>query len=90
MENTLTPTACDSPAPQPVDLAAIEEELARFWHDPEAPEAGAPVTRACMANLVICCRNTDEERELTQEIPSIVASHPSRVLLLVADGRPPE
>ena len=85
MENPLAPTACDSPAPQPVDLAAIEEELARFWHDPEAPEAGSSVTRACMANLVIFCRNIDEEREITQEIPSIVASHPARVLLLVAD-----
>ncbi len=85
MENALTPTADDSPELQPVDLAAVEEELARFWHDPEAPETGAPVTRACMANLVIFCRNTDEEREITQEIPSIVASHPSRVLLLVAD-----
>ena len=85
MENALTPTAGDSPELQPVDLAAIEEELARFWHDPEAPETGSPVTRACMANLVIFCRNTDEEREITQEIPSIVASHPSRVLLLVAD-----
>ena len=85
MENPLTPPACDSPAPQPVDLAAIEEELARFWHDPEAPETGAPVTRACMANLLIFCRNPDEEHALLQEIPSIVASHPSRVLLLVAD-----
>ena len=85
MENTLSPIACDSPTPQRVDLAAIEEELARFWHDPEASEVGSPVTRACMANLVIFCRNTDEEREITQEIPSIVASHPSRVLLLVAD-----
>jgi len=85
MENTLTPTVCDAPAPQPVDLAAIEEALARFRQAPEAPETGTPVTRACMANLVIFCRNTDEEREITQEIPSIVASHPSRVLLLVAD-----
>src|ERR687887_2460382 len=82
MANALTPTADDSPELRPVDLAAIEEELVRFWHD---PEAGAPVTRACMANLVIFCRNPDEEREITQEIPSIVASHPSRVLLLVAD-----
>ena len=90
MENALSPTAYASPASQPVDLAAIEQELARFWHDPEAPEAGAPVTRACMANLVIFCRNTDEEREITQEIPSIVASHPSRVLLLVADAQQPE
>ena len=85
MENTLTPTAGDSPAPQPVDLAAIEEELARLWPDPVEPATGTPVMRACMANLVIFCRNTDEEREITQEIPSIVASHPSRVLLLVAD-----
>src|SRR5262245_33356390 len=85
MANTLNSTTCDYPAPQPVDLAAIEEELARFWHDPEAPETGSPVTRACMANLVIFCRNPDEERELLQELPSIVASHPSRVLLLVAD-----
>src|SRR5215510_4844120 len=91
MENTLIPTACDVPAPQPVDLAAIEEALARFWHDPEAPETGAPVTRACMANLLIFCRNPDEERALLQEIPFIVASHPSRVLLLVADvNRPSE
>ena len=85
MENPLTPAAGDSLTPQSVDLAAIETELARFWHDAEAPETEAPVTRACMANLVIFCRNTDEEREITQEIPSIVASHPSRVLLLVAD-----
>jgi glucose-6-phosphate dehydrogenase assembly protein OpcA len=82
MENTLIPRACDYPTPQPVDIAAIEEELARFWHD---PETGVPVTRACMANLVIFCRTSDEEHELLQEIPSIVASHPSRVLLLVAD-----
>src|SRR5262249_24727308 len=85
MENPLIPTVGDPLAPQSVDLAAIEEELAHFWHDAEAPETGSPVTRACMANLVIVCRNTDEEREITQEIPSIVASHPSRVLLLVAD-----
>src|SRR5262249_53565293 len=85
MENTLTPTACDYPAPQPFDLAAVEEALAPFLHDPEATETESPVTRACMANLVIVCRNTDEERELLQELPSIVASHPSRVLLLVAD-----
>src|SRR5215510_12224690 len=85
MENPLTPMVGDSLAPQSVDLAAIEAELARFWHDPEAPEAGSPVTRACMAHLVIFCRTTDEEHQLLQEIPSIVASHPSRVLLLVAD-----
>src|SRR5919205_219049 len=86
MENSLTSTTFVSHAPQPVDLAAIEQELAHFGYDPEAPEGGTPVMRACMANLVIFCRNTREEQEITQEIPVIVAQHPSRVLLLVADA----
>ena len=30
MENALTPTADDSPELQPVDLASVEEELARL------------------------------------------------------------
>jgi len=83
MENALTATALASHAPQAVDLAAIEQELAHIGHD---LEAGAPVTRACMANLVIFCRNPREEQEITREIPVIVAQHPSRVLLLVADA----
>jgi len=36
MENALSATAFTSQAPQSVDLAAIEQELARFWYDPEA------------------------------------------------------
>ena len=86
MANSLTPMAFVSHAPQPVELAAIEQALASFGYDPEAPEDSAPVMRACMANLVIFCRNTSEEQEITQEIPAIVAQHPSRVLLLVADA----
>ncbi len=86
MENSLSSIAFASHGPQVVDLAAIEHELARFWYDPEALDGGTPVTRACMANLVIFCRNTCEEQEITQEIPVIVAQHPSRVLLLVADA----
>jgi len=75
-----------SHAPQPVDLAVIEQELAGIGYDPEAPEGATPVMRACMANLVIFCRSSREEQEITQEIPAIVAQHPSRVLLLVADA----
>jgi len=85
MAHSLDPTTFASHAPQPIDLAAIETELTRFWYDPAASEADSPVTRACMANLVIFCRKCDEEQEILQEIPVIVARHPSRVLLLVAD-----
>jgi glucose-6-phosphate dehydrogenase assembly protein OpcA len=89
MENSLGTTALASHAPRLVELADIETELARFWYGPEASEVGSLVTRACMANLIILCRTLDEERELTQEIPTIVAQHPSRVLLLVADASSP-
>jgi glucose-6-phosphate dehydrogenase assembly protein OpcA len=83
MENAVSTATFVSQASQPVELAEIETALTRFRH---YPEAGAPVTRACMANLVIFCRNSREEHEITQEIPVIVAQHPSRVLLLVADA----
>lgn len=87
MENPLGATAFASHVPQQVDLAEIERALTRFWRYPGAPEVGRPVTRACMANLVIFCRHADEEQEIVQEIPTIVAQHPSRVLLLVADAQ---
>jgi glucose-6-phosphate dehydrogenase assembly protein OpcA len=87
MENTLGATAFASHVPQQVELAEIETALTRFWRYPGVPEQGGPVTRACMANVVIFCRNTDEEQEIVQEIPAIVAQHPSRVLLLVADAQ---
>src|SRR5262245_55199120 len=86
MEDSLSAMVFAAHTAQSVDLAAIERELARFGYDPEALEGGIPVTRACMANLVIFCSNTREEHEITQEIPVIVAQHPSRVLLLVADA----
>jgi len=86
VENALSSMPLISHAPQAVELAAIEPALASFGYDPDAPEGGAPVMRACMANLVIFCRNASEEHEITQEIPTIVAQHPSRVLLLVADA----
>lgn len=85
MENSLSSMALASHAPQAVDLAAIEEELAHIGYAPEALEGATLVTRACMANLVIFCRNPHEEHEITHEIPVIVAQHPSRVLRLVAD-----
>src|SRR5919197_4528519 len=86
MENALSAMAFMSRAPQPVDLAVIEQALAGMGYDPEASEGTTPVMRACMANLVIFCRNSREEQEIAQEIPAIVAQHPSRVLLLVADA----
>ena len=86
MADTLNAPVFTSYEPQPVELVDVEREVTRFWSAPEAPEAKALVTRACMGNLVIFCRSVQEEQEITQELPAIVAQHPSRVLLLVADA----
>lgn len=78
---------------KPVDVAAIERELAGLWADPAARsgEEAAPgadaVTRACMSNLVIWCGSPEEARDLPSEIGAIVEKHPARVLLLVGDAR---
>jgi glucose-6-phosphate dehydrogenase assembly protein OpcA len=73
-----------SHAPRPVDLAGIERELAKLWR--HVAEEEAPVTRACMSNLIAVCRTGDESAVIANEIPSIVTRHPARVFLLLADA----
>jgi glucose-6-phosphate dehydrogenase assembly protein OpcA len=89
MENALSTAPFALHIPQLVDLHDIERELSCWWHNAAASETETVVTWACMANLVIFCRSEREERELIEEIAAIVAWHPSRVLLLVADTASP-
>lgn len=77
-------------SPRPVDVRAIERELAELWNEPLASvAAGAegmePATRACMSNLLIWCATQDEARGLPLEIGAIVERHPCRVLVLVGE-----
>jgi glucose-6-phosphate dehydrogenase assembly protein OpcA len=77
-------------SPRPVDVDAIERELAGLWHEPlGSVAAGAegmePATRACMSNLLIWCATQEQARGLPIEIGTIVEKHPSRVLLLVGE-----
>ncbi|MBI4608667.1 MAG: glucose-6-phosphate dehydrogenase assembly protein OpcA [Candidatus Rokubacteria bacterium] len=72
--------------PKPVDLAAIERELASLWRHEDAGDAEHPVVRACMSNLIVACRTGDEAAVIANEIPAIVARHPSRVFLLLMDA----
>ena len=74
------------PAPRAVPVAQIERELEALWR---AAEAGAdpehPVFRASMSNLVVLCRTDQEAGGLMVELPEILALHPARALVLVAD-----
>lgn len=69
--------------PRAVELATVERHLAELWRQEGAGEA--PVTRACMSNLIAVCRTGDESAVIANEIPAIVARHPARVFLLLAD-----
>jgi glucose-6-phosphate dehydrogenase assembly protein OpcA len=71
---------------KPVDVQQIERELTAMWSAPPAGAADAPVTRACMSNLIVYVPSHDAAARLEAEIVPIVEHHPSRVLMLVAEG----
>lgn len=68
----------------PIALHAIEAELARRLK--EAMGTGdAAISRVRMSNLVIYCDNLSLANAVSAELPHIVAIHPARVFLLVAE-----
>src|SRR6266478_9125996 len=67
-----------------VALKDVERELSRRMKAVQGP-GESPILRACMSNLVVYCDRPELAEQVTQEIPEIVASHPARVLLLIAE-----
>src|SRR5690606_28725938 len=70
---------------KPVDIEQIERELTAMWSEPPAGADAAPVTRACMSNLIVFAPDRDAASRLGDEIVPLVEHHPSRVLMLVVD-----
>lgn len=70
--------------PVDVSLADVEPELSRLLHEAHSP-CEAPVHRARMSNLIVHCQSAERAAEIEPMIPGIVAIHPARVLLLIAD-----
>jgi glucose-6-phosphate dehydrogenase assembly protein OpcA len=72
---------------RPVDVGAVERELTRLWgrSGPDLLEED-PVTRACMSNLIVYCKDEREAERVPEEVASIVQRHPARVLLLVGNA----
>ncbi len=62
----------------------VERELIRQTKVLQGPDE-RPMQRARMANLVIYCNSQERAARLNTEIPEVVAVHPARVLLLIAD-----
>ncbi len=67
-----------------IPLEQIENELAMLLNTLKDTGEG-PIQRARMSNLVIYCSHPGQVETASSAIPEIVASHPARVLLLVAD-----
>jgi glucose-6-phosphate dehydrogenase assembly protein OpcA len=70
-----------------VALKDVERELSRRMMAAQGP-GESPILRACMSNLIIYCDRADLADQITKEIPEIVATHPARVLLLIAEPGP--
>ena len=71
----------------PIPLREVEAELARQMQ-PLQGEGEHPLQFARMSNLVIFCDRRAEAERLAAEVPSVVAIHPARVLLLLGEAGP--
>lgn len=70
--------------PAPIPLRDVERELSRRLRLAKNPDE-SPIVRACMSNLIVYCDGADLAVRVSAEVPAIVAAHPARVLLLVAE-----
>lgn len=82
--STAPPAAVEVCRPAPVELKDVERELDRQLKAAQGP-GEAPVVRARMSNLVVYTDRQDLCDFVTDQIPDIVAIHPTRVLLLQVD-----
>jgi len=71
--------------PRAVDVLAIERALAQLWQQPPDAPDQAPLTQACMSNLLVLSADPREAGFMADNVATIVERHPARVLLLVPD-----
>jgi glucose-6-phosphate dehydrogenase assembly protein OpcA len=69
----------------PVEVEAIEKELAALWQAAaEGKDAThPPITRACRLNLFVCASNEGAYERAASALAEIVRRHPSRVVALI-------
>jgi glucose-6-phosphate dehydrogenase assembly protein OpcA len=79
-------TAAPPASSELVSLEDVEQALAQRVKALQAP-GEAPVLHARMSNLLIYCDGPEQAAAASAEIPAVVAVHPARVLLLVADAQ---
>src|SRR5256885_14219462 len=67
-----------------INVGAIEKELTLLWKQASEDESGG-VVRASILNLIIFTPDPSESSEVDDIVIDVTASHPCRVIALVAD-----
>ena len=88
--STQIATASSPPisTPTEVPIREVEAELNRQFKSAQV-DLKEPVQRVRMSNLIIYCDCVDHLCQAESAIPEIVANHPARVILLLADPTDP-
>lgn len=74
---------------RPVELDTIEQQLDDLWRQANAgvaAGASAPAARNAVLTLVAVAHNADEAREVLDIIHGLSVAHPSRAIVVAADG----
>jgi len=77
-------------APMQVPLRQVEREMTRQLKSAQGQNGEAPAVRAGLSNLIIYCNSAELAEHIGQAVPSIVAVHPARVLMLAHEPNAPE
>ncbi|HEY3414669.1 MAG TPA: glucose-6-phosphate dehydrogenase assembly protein OpcA [Armatimonadota bacterium] len=69
----------------PLDPLRIQQILDDLWREYRAQQAGVPVARARLANLISFCRTREESDEASRVVTRLNAVRPVRSIVVVAD-----
>src|SRR5437762_13766706 len=72
-----------------INVAAIEKELTSLWKQASEDESGG-VVRASILNLIVFVPDPAEAAAVDDIVIDVTASHPCRVIALIADRSAPE
>jgi glucose-6-phosphate dehydrogenase assembly protein OpcA len=72
-----------------INVGAIERELTSLWQQASEHEDGG-IMRASTLNLLVFVTSQTDAKTLDETLTQVTAGHPSRAILIVADGESPE
>src|SRR5258705_10494800 len=72
-----------------INVGEIERELSSLWQQASEHEDGG-IMRASTLNLLVFASSETEAARLDETLTEVTAAHPSRAILIIANGDSPE